>query len=284
MLSVLEHWVSIKIPRRFRYALKFMMFAPIDCVSAVKGESDEFVPPSRLIGFGRREFRRVGEEFFHHFVHLAGLKPNERVLDVGCGFGRMAVPLIKYLNTDGSYEGFDVGKKAIDWCMERITSKYPNFRFRSVDVCNEYYNPEGTHKASEHVFPYEDESFDFVFFASVLTHMLPEDVGKYLFETSRVLRKRGRCLMTLFLLNEDVPRDLADKQTGLPFKHVFGIYSSVDAKTPEVGVAYDEQFIRQLCKKHGLRIREPIHYGAWRRSQYAYLNISNQDVAVARKD
>jgi SAM-dependent methyltransferase len=259
------------------------MFAPIDCVRAMRGERDEFVPPSRLIGFRRREFRRVGKEFFQHFVRLAGLERSERVLDVGCGFGRMAVPLTEYLTT-GSYEGFDVGKKAIDWCNERIASKYPNFRFRLVDVLNQYYNPEGTHQASEHVFPYEDQSFDFVFFASVLTHMLPEDVERYLFETSRVLRNRGRCLMTLFLLNEDVPEELAGKPAGLPFKHVFGIYRSVDAEMPEVAVAYDERFIMQLCKKHGLEICEPIHYGGWRRSQDAYLDILNQDIVLTRRD
>jgi ubiquinone/menaquinone biosynthesis C-methylase UbiE len=250
----------------------------------MKGDRDEFVPPSRLIGFRRGEFRRVGEKFFQHFLRLAALEPNERVLDVGCGFGRMAVPLTEYLTTSGSYEGFDVGKKAIDWCNERITSKYPNFRFRLIDVRNRYYNPEGTHEASEHVFPYEDQSFDFVFFASVLTHMLPEDVERYLFETSRVLRNRGRCLMTLFLFDEGVPRDLAGKPAGLPFKHVFGIYRSVDAEMPEVAVAYDERFIRQLCKKQGLEICEPIRYGAWRRSQRAYLDILTQDVVLAHKD
>ena len=284
MLRVLEHWVSMNVPRRFRSGLKLIVFAPIDCVSAMKGERDEFVPPSKLIGFGRVEFRRVGEEFFQHFVHFAGLQPNERVLDVGCGFGRMAVPLLRYLNTDGSYEGFDVSKRAIDWCIERITSRCPNFHFQLVDLCNAYYNPEGTHKASEYAFPYEDESFDFVFFASVLTHMLPEDLEKYLFETSRVLRKNGRCLMTFFLLNRDVPRGLSAKRSGSPFRHVFGIYSSVNAETPEVGVAYDEQFMRQLCKKHGLKILEPIHYGAWRDRQDAYLSISNQDIVMARRD
>lgn len=67
-------------------------------------------------------------------------------------------------------------------------------------------------------------------------------------------------------------------------KHVFGICRSVDAETPEVGVAYHERFIRQLCKKHGLEIRVPIHYGAWRRSQDSYLNISNQDIVLTRKD
>ena len=47
------------------------------------------------------------------------------VLDVGCGIGRMAIPLARYLNTDGKYEGFDIIPENIAWCQRAITPRYP---------------------------------------------------------------------------------------------------------------------------------------------------------------
>jgi ubiquinone/menaquinone biosynthesis C-methylase UbiE len=54
-------------------------------------------------------------------VELSGLKPHERVLDLGCGIGRMAVSHPRYLGDRGSYEGLEVFLKGIAWCQENIT-------------------------------------------------------------------------------------------------------------------------------------------------------------------
>lgn len=52
------------------------------------------------------------------------------MLDVGCGAGRMAIPLMGYLNEKGSYEGFDPVVEHVRWYLEHIESRHPNFRFR----------------------------------------------------------------------------------------------------------------------------------------------------------
>lgn len=56
------------------------------------------------------------------------------MLDVGCGSGRMALPLTGYLNSEGRYAGFDISQKAIAWCQEHITSAHPNFQFEVSDI------------------------------------------------------------------------------------------------------------------------------------------------------
>ena len=50
------------------------------------------------------------------FIDLGGLKPEHRVLDIGSGIGRVAIPLTEYLNEKGSYEGFDVVELGVNWC------------------------------------------------------------------------------------------------------------------------------------------------------------------------
>lgn len=137
---------------------------------------NDMIPPKSLSFVGKGDFEKIGREFRQHFIALAGLRPEHRVLDVGCGIGRMAIPLTEYLSPAGGYWGFDIVRKGIDWCSERITPKFPNFQFRHSDVYNQHYNPGGTVRACDYRFPFEDNFFDFVFLTSVFTHMVPADL------------------------------------------------------------------------------------------------------------
>ena len=251
----------------------------VGAVDSILGESDPLLPPGALRDWvGHGDFKAIGEEFRGYFVELGGLKPDHRVLDVGCGVGRMAAPLTSYLK-GGSYEGFDVAPAGIDWCRRNITTRYPNFRFQLVDNYNKAYNPGGTHKSSDYNFPYESDSFDFLFLASVFTHMLLPDLENYLSEIVRVLKRNARCLITFHLLNAESWRLIEQKQ--LPyFQHELeGAYVH-DTDTPETGVAYEEIFVRELYQRYGLRIVEPIHYGSWcERDEF----LSYQDIVVATK-
>lgn len=79
----------------------------IDAISAARGLP---YPPRaiRHVGPAPEDFRKLEKTSMGHLTKLANLIPGERVLDVGCGVGRMAIPLTRYLSAEGSYEGFDV--------------------------------------------------------------------------------------------------------------------------------------------------------------------------------
>ena len=50
---------------------------------------------------------------------------------------------------------------------------------------------------------------------------------------------------------------------------------------PEIGLAYDETYVQSLYAQHGLKILDPIRYGAWcGRETY----LSSQDIVIAVKD
>jgi len=178
------------------------------------------MPPERLIRkIGPGDFRIIGNEFFHHFVTKGGLRPDAHVLDVGCGCGRMAIPLTRYL-TSGSYEGFDASRVLVAWCQDNITPNYPNFRFQHVDVLNQAYNSSGKIRPSELRFPYGDGSFDFVFLCSVFTHMLALDLEHYISEITRVLKDEGTSFITFFLLNAESEQLLTEKRSSEKFLQV----------------------------------------------------------------
>jgi SAM-dependent methyltransferase len=233
----------------------------LDVKDRVSGRADRLVPPRRLDFAGHSDFVETGDEFMSLFVELGGLQPGEAVLDVGCGIGRMARPLVGYLDGEGSYDGFDVNRDGIGWCR-RHYARHHNFRFRVADLYNRRYNPHGAHAASEYRFPYDDAGFDFAILTSVLTHLLETEADHYLAETARVLKPGGRMLATFFLLNEESRRLIEEQRTSLAFLDPDDHVSVVDADIPEEAVAYDEAWVGERLKEHGLELRE-TRYGSW---------------------
>lgn len=247
---------------------------------------DPLLPPRRLmfVGGSRRDFRELGDKWLQSFIRLAALQPGERVLDVGCGVGRMAVPLAGYLAPEARYEGFDIVPEGIEWCRDAIGVRYPRFGFTHADIYNEAYNPGGALRAADYEFPYENDAFDFVFLTSVFTHMLPPDVRHYLAEIRRVLRAGGRCLATWFILDAEARERIAAGVTipSRSFRRDLGGYWAVEGQLAEEALAYPEADIRALYGEAGLAIGEPIVYGGWS-GRARPSSDHSQDIVVAWK-
>lgn len=119
------------------------------------------------------------------------------VLDIGCGCARAARVLLPSPRVT-SYIGFDVIPQSIDWCNRFVKPLFPQrATFLHYDVCSAEYNPDGSVRASDLVFPCTDQSVDLVVAASVFTHLLESDAIHYLNEVGRVLSKRGRAALSI---------------------------------------------------------------------------------------
>jgi len=264
------------MPVPVKKALKFSAYSLWDAAETILGATDEALPPHRLNFVGSANFQQVGNEFFQHFKTLGQLQPNDIVLDVGCGIGRMALPISKYL-TKGWYAGFDIDQRGIEWCQTHITPAHPNFRFEHVNVYNEYYNTQGTIQPAVFEFPYASNFFTFTFATSVFTHMLPGDVIHYLSEMRRVLKKDGRAMVTFFSLNQEAQQNIARGISNCQFSYrhdAVTYYSHSDIKEAEI--AFDENWIKGALAKVGFKI-EAIHHGKWSGRQEA---LSYQDIFV----
>lgn len=242
-------------------------------ISAYVRRTDALVPPPWLHSIGQGDYRTVGDEFLGHFTRIGGLKPTDRVLDIGCGTGRMAAPLTTFLTT-GTYDGFDIVERSIKWC-QKAYAPFPNFRFHFVDLHNKRYN-RGRISAEQYRFPFPDQSFDFVFLTSVFTHMQKKDVAHYLTEIARVLAPEGRAFLTAFLLDEPTRALIADGKSYHTFRHdLDGCYTD-NAAVPEAAVAYDADDLFGLIRNAGLRVSH-VANGEWRGEP----GLSWQDVIVA---
>jgi len=237
-------------------------------IESVMGLRDELTPPLRIrlhIGpfLDPRLYRFAGERNVAGFRELAGLKPDATFLDIACGCGRVARALTEYFDASAKYEGFDASRKPVEWAQSVITRKFPNFRFRTADTFNKRYNPSGKTGASDLIFPYDDNKFDFAFAGSLYTHMLPEEVTNFVAETKRVLKPGGTTFATFCLLNE---RTLPIVDAGKSMPRLIYKYGDCRVRTaedPAHFIAHPEPWVRKLYEDAGLSIVEPIARGTW---------------------
>ncbi len=248
------------LPPRWRFTARRLFYLPIDFWEGLSGKRDALTPPRGMIYTGSGDFRAQGNKLLQYFIEDAGLKPDHDVLDIGSGIGRIAVPLTTYLNASGSYHGFDVVETGVSWCQQNISKRHANFVFQYIELENDLYRSEGANAAS-FVFPYEDNSFDFVVLSSVFTHMLPEEVANYLKEIGRVLRPGGCCFATFFVWNEASAK-VDQRNPTFAFPHDYGHYRLMDDRVASANVAFDESYLHQLITSAKLKL-EQTFYGYW---------------------
>ncbi|HYV09959.1 MAG TPA: class I SAM-dependent methyltransferase [Pyrinomonadaceae bacterium] len=267
---------TIRLLRSIRNA-GLVALGPVDyAVRALNCKGD--LPPLHLRRYvgPLGSFESSGAEFMGYLRSLAGLRPDERVLDIGCGCGQMALHLKNYLDENGSYVGVDIHRPSINWCQQKIACRHKNFQFAHIDVRNLAYNPNAAHRAEAYVFPFADHSFDLILLKSVFTHMRPNEVSNYLSEVARLLKSDGRCLATFFLLNDEQASLASKDANDLAFNFGEGEWRYVHEHSPESAVAYDESFVMQLLEKYGLVVEKKM-YGRWSGREDG---LSYQDILV----
>lgn len=267
------------LPVSWRYLARRLWYLPSDTWQDIAGKRNPMVPPQGMIYTGGGDFEAQGHLFLNYFRTYADLQPDQHVLDVGSGIGRMAVPLTNFLSEKGRYEGFDVVKKGIDWCNKHITTRHSNFTFRYVALANDLYN-ESEAKATDFQFPYPDAQFDFVFLISVFTHMLPEEVEHYLSEIQRVLKPDGVAFSTFFVLNDRAKSMM--KGSEFDFRHDLGHYRLLNEKVKAANVAFEEGYLQEkLLNANGFQLVHMLP-GYW--SGIPKVEATDfQDIVVARK-
>lgn len=285
MLAFVKHHLRqypgiCKAVKLLREDAQFLVWFVLDAIESLLGRRDPLTPPRRLMNVGsdkftRGDFNEIGLRLFQCLVEMGGLKPNDKVLDVGCGVGRMAIPLTRYLSSEGTYDGFDIVSESIEHCTRTYGPRFRNFHFHHADIYNAFYNPHGKYLPHQYRFPFPDSTFSFLFLTSVFTHMLGKEMENYLNEIHRVLIPGGRCFITYFLLNEDSEALVRSDRSHLKFVFPIEHAKVLREENPEEAVAFDETYIRALYQKFHLSIVEPVRYGSWsgRNSEVGYQDI-----------
>ena len=264
-----------------RFFIRRIYFFPIDLWNKIQNKNKKNIPPKGLIFIGQGDFEKIGKHYLHLFKKYCDLQPHHHVLDVGCGIGRIALPLTDYISNNGLYEGFDIVNVGINWCRKNITAKFPNFNFIHVDLKNDLYNLSTNSSAKDFVFPYKDDSFDLVVLTSVFTHMVPEDVVNYLKEINRVLKNDGKLLITVFLLNSESKKYMIYNKE-FDFKFNYGNYRLINNQVKEANVAFEEECFMDTLKQNNFEVLNKL-YGSWSKGNQKN-NLDFQDTLILKKN
>ncbi|GLR16464.1 class I SAM-dependent methyltransferase [Portibacter lacus] len=243
-------------PPNLRLTIRKLVFGITDLFHQEKYDNGLPVPPRSLIYTGGGDFKETGNRFVSYFK-AHGLEKEDRVLDIGSGIGRMALPLTMFL--DGKYVGLDIMHQGVDWCNEHISDKYPNFRFIYLDLKNDLYRMTGENAATLK-FPLPESNFNFSFLISVFTHMQPAEVEQYLKEIHRCLTPGGKCFATFFIYESE---ETLAKNHFEPFIVQDEDHALMDEKVKAANVAYHFSYLKKLFQEIGFELK---HYskGKWK--------------------
>ena len=176
-------------------------------------------------------------------VNATEVTRQTRIVDVGCGVGRLAMGLLLE-RREATYLGMDSHDRYIWWCRRYIQRKHPSFQFEHIDVENERYNPEGKTIGEDFRLPIPDGYADVVHFWGVLTNMAPKHMLIYVSEIGRILRKGGTAFLTAFV-EEQVP--------------TWSINPSDYVSYPCVGplhvVRYQQSYLHSVFTSHSLSVK-----------------------------
>jgi SAM-dependent methyltransferase len=208
-----------------------------------------------------------------------GVRPDDRVLDVGCGLGRITWPLSRLLDARGEYVGFDTSSEYIDWCRSTLPLDAERFRFHHFSIHNSHYNEHGSVAAETFTFPWPNDSFTLAIAASLFTHLTAQATTNYFREIARTLRPGGRLFASVFALDEQ-SRDLAIQQTSHPRFDAFLDEGMIgDPSNPDAAVAFHAEWLAAQLATAGLAF-DAFYPGRWRH----IAAIFHQDILIAHKD
>jgi SAM-dependent methyltransferase len=178
-----------------------------------------------------------------------GYTRNSRLVDVGCGLGRLAIGLLEEFG-DVEYLGVDANAEFIDWCRKHIGQRHPTFRFVHHDVVNEFYNPHGNVHTAQIRLPLASASADIVYVWGVFTNLEPEHVPVYVSELSRIVTDGGRIFLTAFV-EDDVPRVTVNPTGYVPY----------DCSVPLSVVRFQREYFFSLFSRQGLTVEDFRYHG-----------------------
>lgn len=112
--------------------------------------------------------------YFKKYIDLE----NKRILDWGCGPGRIIRHLPQVIGNGCEYYGTDYNRKSIDWCSKNLSDIHFNNNSLAANL------------------PYDDSFIDVIYGISIFTHLSEQMHYDWFNELYRVLKPNGIMLLT----------------------------------------------------------------------------------------
>jgi len=231
----------------------------------------------------------VGEACRGILDRYLAINANSRVLDFGCGVGRVLLSVLKHKPEVSLVTGFDIMPQVIRFCETHIASAFPRTKFELIQGNNDHYNQfiaaAGANTAKSHALLQVEyaAAFTEIYAFSVFTHVEKADFRSLLVLLSNLLVPGGTLLFTAFLLT---PYSRHAIQQGTTMFPLAGAVTEEQGKiligntADRLGfIAFDLMLMQQMVFEAGLIITH-VEHGSWADAQFS---ASLQDVIVCRR-
>ncbi len=181
------------------------------------------------------EFRGAAEATKRDLEATVGIKPDDEVLEIGCGVGRVGMviaPLCK------RWIGCDVSSNMLRHAAQRL-SQHKNVSFIELSGFD--------------LGPIADESVSLVYCTVVFMHLEEWDRFNYVLEAYRVLRPGGRVLIDNFNLCSDEGWSVFEQHRAYP----------PDQRPPQISKSSTPQEIETYLHRAGFESVKVQLSGAW---------------------
>ena len=155
----------------------------------------------------------IGREpsFRGQLLDLAGPRPGETVLDIGCGTGSLALMAKEAVGSTGLVCGVDASAEMISWARQKA---------RRLGVEADF------QRAAAQALPYPDAFFDVVLSTLMLHHLPKKARAQLAAEARRVVKPGGRVLVVDFAeqsRRKGLRRQLRHRHGNLPLHEILAL-------------------------------------------------------------
>lgn len=258
----------------------YQAVAPI--FAAMQTEAVDGMSVAEMVGGGYA--MPVAVHFMDILVDQAGLASGDRILDIGCGCGRLAAALTQHIGPHGSYRGVDIVAGLVDFANRHIAQRFPNFTFLTLQRDNPAYDPWRHQGASLVITSLEEAcdpgTIDLCIATSLFTHLDTEMARETLAAMRRALAPDGRALISLFLLDAGVRALIRRGRAAFQFEHAYGEGTYVqDPGGPLGALAFASDHFVALLAEQELYVERAL-YGNWPNRPH---HVSGQDILIVRR-
>lgn len=228
----------------------------------------------------------VGQASSAIVTRLLPLPGTAKILDFGCGIGRVLASLRKQGVVSQPIVGMDIMPPVVDFCNAHLKPNMPGLNFELINDKNDHYDQfiEQNSGKSQDVLTLEYKNYFNVGYAfSVFTHVTKQDFGSLLKFVSSMMVPGGRFLFTCFELNEFSRYMIRHGQSMFPLTNKEewegGQILVGDGRDPLAFIAFDRSLVEQMVWDAGMAITK-VEYGCWMGGS---IGASLQDVMICTK-
>ena len=205
-----------------------------DFYRAVMASNARRDPDAAIGSDSRKHWLKVGEMQFSYLLKH-GLRPDHRILDIGCGNLRAGWRLIQYLDS-GNYYGVDISPDILLAALKELRDQRLQHKYPHLVLVNDL--------KFEFV---PDESFDVIHAHSVFTHTRVDAIEQCFASAARLLKPSGFFDLTYL---EGDKFSLNDEDFCYPRETLLEI-----AASHNFGATYMSDWDYSTYMQHKLRLR-----------------------------